>query len=337
MMLDKIKSFYSSKNICIENIYISMCRALRRPEKNIYAYSWNFGYCPTGDSFAKKITISRDGQIINTQQQCALSEFCGIKPIWHSNCDMKNFVDNVVKKELKKSRPVALAIDIFSCYWHIFFNQFHFVHYCLITGMDDEGLICVDDTLASGDGFLRLNMRSKRVKISFEVLEKYSFGYVTYETNLRMADYSSEKMIYLAALKTLTGFNGVSDFDNMRKLISDIDENFDIETELEKVSDIRAMALPRTFGSLFWSRYNYYSFLEDKKVDCKLNMEFILSEMHKSVILWEEIFNYILKCAITRKNMSIKKVLHDNLSKIISIEENIAKYIVNEYEMKFYE
>lgn len=249
---------------------------------------------------------------------------------------MKNFVNNVVKKELKNNRPVALAVDIFSCYWHIFFNKFHFVHYCLITDIDDEGLICVDDTLASDDGFLRLNTRLERVKISFETLEKYNFGYVTYETNLCVADYSSEKIVYLAALKTLTGFNGVSDFDNMRKLLSDIDENFDIETELEEVSDIRAMALLRTLGSLFWSRYNYCGFLEEKKVDCKLNMEFILSEMHKSVILWEEIFNYTLKCAIARKNMSIKKVLHDNLSKIISIEENVAKYIVNEYEMKFY-
>ena len=237
--------------------------------------------------------------------------------------------------------PVALAIDIFSCYWHIFFNKFHFVHYCLITDIDDEGLVCVDDTLASDDGFLRLNTRPERVKINFETLAKYSFGYVTYETNLCRVDYSSEKTIYLAALKTLTGFNGVSDFDNMRKMLSDIDANFNIEKELEQefeqISDVRAMALPRTFGSLFWSRYNYYSFLEKKKVECKLNMEIILNEMHQSVTLWEEIFNYILKCAITRKNTSIKKVLHDNLRKIISIEENLAKYIVNEYEMKFYE
>lgn len=78
MMLDKIKSFYSSKNICIENLYISMCKALRIPEKNIYAYSWNFGYSKSNDSFAKKITISRDGQIINTQQQYALAEYCDI-------------------------------------------------------------------------------------------------------------------------------------------------------------------------------------------------------------------------------------------------------------------
>ena len=318
-----------------------MCNALKRPQQNIYAYSWNFGYNPEKDSFAKRITLSRDGQIINTEQQYALVDYCGIKPIWHSNCNMKNFVDNILRKEIANNRPVALAIDIFSCYWHIFFNKFHFAHYCLITDIDDDGVVCVDDTLASEDGFLKLQTRPERVKISFETLEKYIFGYVTFETNLSISNYSKDKIIYLSALKTLTGFNGISDFENMRKLLHDIDKNFnidqEIQNEIEKTSDVRAMALPRTFGTLFWSRYNYYDFLKNNQNNCHLNLNYILNEMQKSVTLWEEIFNSILKCAITGKNISIKQVLQKNLSKIITIEESLANHIINEFEMKFYE
>lgn len=335
-MLNKIKPFYSSKNTCIENLYIAICRALNKNSDNIYAYSWNFGYVPSETTFAKKITVSRDGQVLNVEQLSALREYCGIKMILHGNCNVKNF-RNVVKKELEFGRPVALATDVYCCYWHLFGEKYHFKHYTLIVGIKDDGFVCVDDSLASHDGYLKLSTRPNNVTVSFETFEKYNFGYVTFEFENRETHVCGDKMVYLSALKTLNGFNNVSDFQNMRRLVHDMESDFDIEYEVGYKDDEKAKALPRTFSLLSWSRSNYFDFLSKLKGDFKLDMQLILRYMSESKTLWEEISNYILKFASTRKfDKFNKNVICNNLVKIISIEEETANYIVDKCEENFY-
>lgn len=335
-MLNEIKPFYSKKNVCIENIYTSMCKALNRNDKDIYAYSWNFGYIQHNESFARKIKFSRDGQAINTEQSYAFEKYCGIKPIWHMNCDMEHFID-IVKKELEANRPIGLGIDIFSCNWHVFANKYHFVHYCLIVGIDDQGFICIDDTLASNDGVLAVSPRPENVRIDFNTFKKYNFGFVTFEITPDIPYVSCDELIYLSVLKTMTGFNGISDFDNMRSLLLDIEQHFDIDKEIGETNDIRAIEVIRSFGCIAWSRNNYSMFLMDKKDHSDFDIIYIAGKMTEAAALWEAISNYILKYALDGKDGKFnKKLVCDQLNKIITLEENLAKYIVKEYETKKY-
>lgn len=59
--------------------------------------------------------------------------------------------------------------------------------------------------------------------------------------------------------------------------------------------------------------------------------------MTEAAALWEAISNYILKYALDGKDGKFnKKLVCDQLNKIITLEENLAKYIVKEYETKKY-
>lgn len=332
-MLKMIKPFYSTKNVCIENIYTSICRALNRNEKNIYAYSWDIGYNPFCETFSEKIKTSRDGQTINPNQDYALEHYCGIKPIWHMNVNVEHFIE-IVRQELAANRPVGLGIDIYACDWHIFFEKYHFLHFCLIIGMDEQGFICIDDTLASNDGVLRSVNRPDYVKIKFDTFWKYYMCYVTYDIQPTIKNFSADKMIYLSALKTLTGCNGISDFDQLRNLQSDFNVFFDIEKEIAGVKDSRSIRILRTFSSIAWSRNNYCQFLADKQSTSRLDIKQICNTMLEATTLWEEISYFILKYAVSeRLEIFDYKVIGNHLNKIIKIEENLAKYIVESYEL----
>jgi hypothetical protein len=299
----------------------------------MYAYSWNFGYLREEQFYYKKIKPSRDGQSINYEQNFALEKYCGIKPIWHINCNMDHLVA-YIKKELAEDRPVGLGIDIYSCYWHVFYNKYHFIHYCLIIGIDEQGLICIDDTLDGENDDCVLPVRPNCVRIDFETFEKYRHGFITFDISRIVLDHSKDDLIYLSALKTLTGHDGVSDYDNMRHLLSDIETNFDVNKELGESKDLKAIEIVRTFACIAWGRSNYCEFLLEKEERCILNINLIAEKMMESARLWEEISSYILKAAIISRSRFQNESIYKNLSQIIKTEEELAKYILNEYETK---
>ena len=61
-MIKNIEPYYSSTNSCVENLQISICKMLNRDFRNMYAYSWNFGYDQAPELLADRIKISRDRQ-----------------------------------------------------------------------------------------------------------------------------------------------------------------------------------------------------------------------------------------------------------------------------------
>lgn len=330
-MLEKIKPYFNSKNFCIENLYTSICLAFERDFRKMYAYSWNFGYFDEGGKLSGKIRCSRDGKIVNYEQNFALEEYCGIKPIWHMNCNMKRFPD-IVKKELYEGRPVGLGIDIYSCYWHIFYKKYHFMHYCLIVGMDERGFICVDDTLANVDGDCILSDRTDHVIISYETFEKYYYGFVTYKITSASPSIVMDDAIYLSALKALTGHNGKSDFDSIRSLSNEFLGNFDLKEEIGEEKEPKAMAIVRSFSTVSWSRYNYCQFLSSGLNQCKININNVMEGLEKSSNLWGSISNYIIMCSLNNQNVFNTDAVRKNITQIIDIEERIAHMIVDEYE-----
>ena len=112
-MLNNIRPYYDSQNVCIENMYTSICKMLKRDHKKIYAYSWNFGYDESEKLQADKIKNHRDRHIVNSEQNYAMEIYCGIKPIWHINCKMEHFLE-LVRSETFNGRPVGIGIDIFT-------------------------------------------------------------------------------------------------------------------------------------------------------------------------------------------------------------------------------
>ena len=332
-MLSKIRPFYDPKNLCIENIYVSICDALGRNYKNIYAYAWNFGYIRANNLkdealFGKRIMPSRDGQGLNTEENYALEMYCGIKPIWHINCEFENFID-IVKKELECNRPVVLGTDIFFCNWHKASKKYHSIHYCLVIGINKKGFICIDDTLASTDGNLILEERPESVLLDFDTLKKFNYGFITFQISPSAPEYSSDEVVYLAALKSLTGFNGKSDYDNIRELIVDIDEYLDINKEIQGFEDVWAVDLIRCFNYIVWSRNNFCIFLNDKQKYKGLDIKPIVDKLMDSMNLWEGIKNYTMKYGIDPKSKFNKGLICDNLNEIIMIEEAVAHEIVN--------
>lgn len=334
-MLKKIAPFYNPKNICIENIYVSICNAINTDFKNMYAYAWNFGYKKIDDLnnielFGKRIMPSRDGQGLNSEENYALEAYCGVKPIWHMNCEFKNFI-KIVKKELENGNPVAIGTDIFVCNWHKAYNKYHSIHYCLIIGIEDDGFICIDDTLASKDGNLILEKCPKNVKIPFNTLEKFKYGFITFKINSHSYVHSNDELLYLSTLKTLTGFKCKSDFDYMRDLMSDIEKYLDIDAEIYGFEDVWAIDIIRCFNYIIWSRKNYCVFLKNMDEPKKIDIENVMNIMNNSIKLWEEIKNYIMKYAIDSSSQFDKSIICNNLNEIITIEENLANYILKSY------
>lgn len=332
-MLNNLKAYFSPSNYCFENVFVSMCRALNVNENRMYAYAWNFGYLETQEHFHSRIVPDRNKQLINFEEGDALESFCGFTPVWHFNQGFDHFVE-IVKKELSEGRPVGLGIDIYSCYWHIFYHKFHFVHYCLITGVDETGFICLDDALDSANDQCSLEERPERVKIDFETCQQYHDGFITFEKSPIREDISKDRMIYKAAVKTLTGYRRVSDFEQMRMLLVDVKEDFDIEKELGEAKDPKAVELVRTFATIAWSRSNYCKFLLDKSEDCILDVDYIASKLSQSAQIWEGLSNYIIKVSVTSRSSFKKEVICESLASIIEIEEGIANYIIREYETK---
>lgn len=333
-MLNDLSPFYDPNNICYENVYVSVCKALNRNYKNIYTYSWNFGYMPFSnlkgmELFTKRIQPSRDLQVITTEQINAIERYCGVYPILHVNCRYDEFID-VVKMELENNRPVAIGTDIFYCNWHKVSNKYHSMHYCLIIGINKDGFICIDDTIASTDGNLILQERPKSVMLGFDTLKRFNYGFITFKIGPSQIQYSSDEMIYISALKTLTGFNKKSDFDNMRNLVSDIYKYLDIDKEIEGYEDPWAIGLVRSFNYIAWSRSNYCMFLNDKQTYKGADIHPISNRLINSMNLWNGIKNYIMKYASEPGKSFDKNLICDTLNEIITIEEKLAKEIVND-------
>jgi hypothetical protein len=334
-MLRDIKPFYIQTNTCLENLYVSICNAFKRNFVDMYTHSWAFGYKKCSNSqhsklFGKRITSNRDRQELSSDQICALEKYCGISPIWHINCEYKNFIE-IVKKELENNRPVALGTDIFYCYWHKASSKYHFMHYGLIVGINENGFICIDDTLASTDGNLILSSPPESVILDFNTLKEFNAGFITFQIGPYMYEQSTDEMIYLSALKTLTGFDGKSDFQNMRELLVDIDKYLDIDREIYGFADPWAIDLIRRFGFLVWSRVNYITFLREKQKYKGVDIQAISDKMDESMNLWGGIRYYVMKYSIDPDAKFNKDIVCDSLSDIIKIEENLANEIVNGY------
>lgn len=332
-MLNAIEPFYNPRNTCIENIYISICNALKRSFTDMYAYSWNFGYkypnaLKDNDLFGKRIMPGRDCQGLNSELHYALEKYCGVSPVWHINCEYKNFI-NIVKKELDNGRPVVIGTDIFYCNWHKASGKYHSIHFCLIIGMNENGFICIDDTLASNDGNLILTEPPKSLMFDFNTLSRFKFGFITFKINPTISEQSSDEMIYMSALKTITGIDGVSDYQRMRELLSDINNYLNIDKEIQGFEDAWAIDLVRCFNYLIWARINYTNLLEEKQKYMGIDIKTFSNKLTYSMNLWNGIRNYIMKYAVEPDIKFCKEMVCDSLNDIIKIEENLANEIVD--------
>ncbi len=330
-MLEKIKSCYLPTNLCVENLYVSICNALGKDYKKMYAYSWNFGYAEKASLYADKIKISRDRQAYNFEEDYALETLCGIKPIWHMNVNCQEFL-SIIKRELIEGHPVLMGIDIYSCYWHKFFNNYHFLHFCLITGMDKEGLICIDDTLENCDGMYNLKEKVNRIHISFEQYKKYSSCFATFVFKEPKKNLEVSKIIYSSASKVLNGYEEKSDFDYMRIMTEDIEKQFDLGKESEYEQNPKAVRLIRSFATIGWSRVNYITFLNSVVVENQILITNISNSIKKSANLWDKISNYILLSLVVEKENFDPSQITRALEEVIILEESAAHTIVNEYK-----
>ena len=331
-MIKNIEPYYSSTNSCVENLQISICKMLNRDFRNMYAYSWNFGYDQAPELLADRIKISRDRQMMNREEEYALETLCGIRTIWHVNSKSKEFL-KIVKKEIKEGRPVAMGIDIYSCYWHRFYHKYHFLHFCLIIGIDEEGFICIDDTLENKNDMSFLIPKDSMIHISYKQYQENSKCFITFQFENKVEKMEMDNVLYLGALKTLSGYQGKSDFDYMRLLKRDIVESFDINREVNDKNEPKAIPIIRSFASVSWSRKNYSLFLRSSTA--KIINSMILENISESAKIWMSISNYILMYMIGSEKGFDYIQLESALQKIIELEEKTAYNIVKEYEKQW--
>jgi hypothetical protein len=332
-VLNNIKPYYNPENLCIENVFTSLCNAIDKPIANLYGFSWNFGYIPYAVTngtlpFGKSIVPSRDKQGMNSEQINAVEMFCGIYPMLHMNYGTDNFVE-IVKAELAEDRPIIVGCDIFYCNWHKSYQKYHSLHYCLIKGINEDGFVCVDDTLASEDGNLILPERPESIMLPFDVLKNFNFGYFTFKFKKNECEYSADDMIYISALKTITGYNGTSDYNVMRLMAQEMEAYMDIDKEIQGFEDAWAVDLVRASNYIIWNRKNYSLFVEDKKMYKNKDVRFILEQMKQSISIWTGIKNYIFKYAMfPDMKFQVSKV-KDEIMKVSQVEESLAYQIVS--------
>ena len=142
-----------------------------------------------------------------------------------------------------------------------------------------------------------------------------------------------DNVLYLGALKTLSGYQGKSDFDYMRLLKRDIVESFDINREVNDKNEPKAIPIIRSFASVSWSRKNYSLFLRSSTA--KIINSMILENISESAKIWMSISNYILMYMIGSEKGFVYIQLESALQKIIELEEKTAYHIVKEYEKQW--
>lgn len=285
---------------CVENLIDAVASHQRIAITPAFRYGWNFGYLsvamrPKAMGFGCSIFTSRDGQPFNSEFIKGLKDECGIDIKIHAHCLADRFCD-IVAAEIKAGHPVIVGMDSFDCAWHKCFKKYHNIHYVLAVGVQgDAELLAVDDSLASADGTCVLDERPSYLTLDIARVFPERFGFATLNFKTPTEDGEVDQVLYDAALKTLVGSSGNSDYVRMRQLAEDLQSARDIESELHTAPDSWGVDLTRAFFGLAFAREHLCEYIDTLEPSGVPEAQLATVRLRQAAGIWRNMGLFVMK------------------------------------------
>jgi hypothetical protein len=257
-MMSVVKPVHLKNNNCLEDTLATLINHLGYNYELLYAYKWNFIYYPH-----KNIVNFRIGSRIDpgwNANWLALKNMYGFTIKRYSNLSNKDFL-NLLNENFRLERPpIVLNIDSFNVPWSKAYRKFHMQHFCLIVGMCDNDIICLDPFFDD---------EIKIIESSNIIRNSYSLFLVSQAKELHI---DTKKIIdSLISSYIKINPNGMSTNASMYKFAEDFKNDFDFERDyllngkgLSPISiQMENVANGRQSIALLIHRIYHYSNVED--------------------------------------------------------------------------
>lgn len=318
---------------CAENLIAAAANHRGIDITPAFRHGWNFGYLPVSMrpdamGFGRSIFTSRDGQPFNGEFLKGLKDECGIDIQLHANCLGDRFRD-IVATEIKAGRPVIVGMDSFNCPWHKCFEKYHNIHYVLVVGTrSDDELLVVDDSLASDDGTYVLDERPPYLTLDIARVFPEDFGFATFSFGIPTKSVGVDRVLYDAALKTLVGSIGSSDFSRMRQLAEDLRTALDIESEVCMAPDPWGVDLARVFFGLAFAREHLCEYIDTLDASDVPEAELATARLRKAADIWRSLGLFVMKNWDTADDEA-PQALGGSVHRAAELEEKLALKLVD--------
>jgi len=278
--------------------------------------------------FGRSIFTSRDGQPFNNEFVKGLKDECGIDIQLHANCLADRFRD-IVAAEVKAGCPVIVGMDSFDCAWHKCFEKYHNIHYVLAVGVrGDSELLVVDDSLASDDGTYVLDERPPYLVLDIARVFPESFGFATFNFGTPADSVGVDWVLYDAALKTLVGSSGSSDYVLMRQLAEDLQTALDIESEVRMAPDPWGVDLARVFFGLAFAREHLCEYIDTLDASDVPEAELATAGLRKAAGIWRSMGLFVMKNWDAADDEA-PQALGGSVHRAVDLEEKLALELVD--------
>lgn len=332
LILD-ISPKYRAEFACAENLIDAAASHRGIDITPAFRHGWNFGYLPVAmrlkaTSFGRSIFTSRDGQSFNGDFLRSLKDECGIDIQLHANCLANHFRD-IVETEVKAGRPVIVGMDSFDCAWHKCFEKYHNIHYVLAIGVQgDAELLIIDDSLASDDGTYVLDERPPYLTLDIAQVLPESFGFATFRFGKAAREARADRVLYDAALKTLVGSGGSSDFVRMRQLAEELKSTLDIVSEVRMAPDPWGVDLARIFFGLAFAREHLCEYIDTLDNSGLQEAEIATTGLRDAASIWRSMGLFVMKNWDTPDNET-PNILGRSVHRAVDLEEKLALELVD--------
>lgn len=305
-------------NNCIEDIFSTLLKWRNRDITFIFSNSWSFSFKKietTNTLLGYRVDIYRNGF---KQLEDTLKEYYGIIVKWNkiANC---NDILLFAAEEIEKGQPIGISLDAFWCPWNKGYNKYNALHYCLVTGIQNEQLVCVDSYLSS-----------KRELLSLKDYCNCYNHYLTITFASTSNCYDWKTIIKDAVVKALGRDDFINDFDKMREFANEIKNYKNISNEFAGYDDVGFAPIIPKINSISYGRKNFAKILQyfyHRNYIAELND--FSNQLNEAGLKWSKINNLLLKYNALGFNEERLTNLYGKIMEIADCEENLAKNVLS--------
>ncbi len=241
-----------------------------------------------------------------------LNKYCGVN-ICKLDLSYTDKIMLLIKESIINNIPIGINLDTYNCSWIPGrYRRFHDQHVCLVIGIDEKNIYCIDPAL---------NLDVSRLSY-FDFMEG-CLGCFVYEFKENIKSYNILDLF----MKSIYELNNSQTFNNIETFSVEFKNHFDFDLEYEKFEiDPWYVLIDRNLRFIAAGRTLCASFLQ--LVLEKQNISEILSiknDLFRASSKWNTIRGFLTKSYYTSFNENIKDKVYDRIVDVINFEVNIFR------------
>lgn len=202
---------------CLQNCVMTILGAYTDCYPMCFCLSWNFAYQKGNDDVLGK-RISNGGLEIMPNSK----RIFGMVLQQESDENFERFCERL-ESHVREHRMPMLYLDSFFCPWYPVYRKLHREHYCIVTGLTEEGdYLCLDPILEKSDAVLS----KKELQNCFD-------HFVLATLPPQTAADSSIPFLYDLAVEGVMRYIQTGCVSQMKTFAEDFYESFDYEKEFK--------------------------------------------------------------------------------------------------------